>query len=232
MRMVGANWDLPWAGELRSLLTKTVGVLGLLAEHLGELVGVDRAVVYGSWAARYTGRPGSFPRDVDVLVVGDPDRPAQRRVPGGRENAGGPGEPRRGRADGVGPTEAGLVPGRGEGGRAGGGSAAPVTRSRLAQVEAELVALGSLEKVRRKPAAVAGWVNDATRHVASAARLAEDDSRLAYAACHDAIRKALTGLLAHRGYRPAGGEGVHVRVQEWGSVALAGLVDETLPPWT
>jgi predicted nucleotidyltransferase len=35
--------------------------------------GVDEAYIYGSWAARYAGEPGPFPRDVDVLVVGDAD---------------------------------------------------------------------------------------------------------------------------------------------------------------
>lgn len=96
-------------------------------------------------------------------------------------------------------------------------------------MEAELVTLGSLERVPRNATAVAAWVNDARRHVASAKRLAVDDPRLAYAACHDAIRKALTGLLAQRGFRPVGGGGAHLRVQEWGMVALGGVVDgETL----
>jgi len=31
---------------------------------------VEQAFIYGSWAARYLGEPGSVPRDVDVLAVG------------------------------------------------------------------------------------------------------------------------------------------------------------------
>ena len=31
---------------------------------------MDQAYIYGSWAARYLGEPGSVPRDVDVLAVG------------------------------------------------------------------------------------------------------------------------------------------------------------------
>lgn len=89
-----------------------------------------------------------------------------------------------------------------------------------------MLRLGVLERVRRNPAAVSSWVNDARRHVASARRLADDDPRLAYAACHDAIRKALTGMLADRGLRATGGERGHVRVQEWGVVALASVVDQ------
>jgi hypothetical protein len=34
---------------------------------------VERAFIYGSWAARYHGEPGPPPVDVDVLVIGDPD---------------------------------------------------------------------------------------------------------------------------------------------------------------
>jgi len=48
-----------------------VGVLGRLADALGDVDGVDEAFVFGSWAARYSGEPGPAPRDIDVLVVGD-----------------------------------------------------------------------------------------------------------------------------------------------------------------
>lgn len=36
--------------------------------------GVRRAFIGGSWATRYQGRPGRFPHDIDVIVVGSPDR--------------------------------------------------------------------------------------------------------------------------------------------------------------
>lgn len=35
--------------------------------------GVDRVVIFGSWAARRLGVPGLPPNDIDVLVVGSPD---------------------------------------------------------------------------------------------------------------------------------------------------------------
>ena len=69
--LVVANWNLPWARELRSILVQTVGVLGRLTEALADVEGVEEAYVFGSWAARYLGEPGPPPRDVDVLVVGD-----------------------------------------------------------------------------------------------------------------------------------------------------------------
>jgi len=95
----------------------------------------------------------------------------------------------------------------------------------LARVEREMITLGYLERIALNPSVVAEWINEASRHLRSATLLANDDPRLAYAACHDAIRKALTGVLAHRGLRPKGGEGAHARIIEWGTVALAADVD-------
>lgn len=70
-KLVRPNWDLPWAPELRSILMQTIGVLGRLGEALSDVDGVNDAFFFGSWAARYTGEPGAFPHDVDVVVIGD-----------------------------------------------------------------------------------------------------------------------------------------------------------------
>lgn len=43
-------------------------------EAFAEVSGVDEVLIFGSWAARYHGRPGPPPRDLDLLVVGKPDR--------------------------------------------------------------------------------------------------------------------------------------------------------------
>ena len=69
--LVSANWTLPWARDLRSILVQTVGVLGLLSDALSPIPGVNQAYVFGSWAARYQGEPGPPPRDIDVLAIGD-----------------------------------------------------------------------------------------------------------------------------------------------------------------
>ncbi|WP_423919707.1 winged helix-turn-helix domain-containing protein [Candidatus Poriferisodalis sp.] len=69
-RLVRPNWSLPWALELRSILMQTVGVVGRLGEAISGVGGVDSAFVFGSWAARYRGEPGPYPKDVDVVVVG------------------------------------------------------------------------------------------------------------------------------------------------------------------
>jgi predicted nucleotidyltransferase len=78
--LVAANWSLPWAKDLRSILVQTVGALGRLAEALAGVPGVESALVFGSWAARYAGEPGPPPRDIDVLVVGDADLRSLRRA--------------------------------------------------------------------------------------------------------------------------------------------------------
>jgi len=79
--LVRANWDLPWATQLRSILMQTVGVLGRIGEVLPHDGRVEQAYIFGSWAARYLGEPGPPPRDIDVLVVGDiPVRSVQRSL--------------------------------------------------------------------------------------------------------------------------------------------------------
>lgn len=52
-------------------------------------------------------------------------------------------------------------------------------------------------------------INDARRHVRSARELATTDPTLAISACHDAVRKSVTGHMAAVGFRPRGGEGAH-----------------------
>lgn len=74
-RLVSAPPDSPLRGPLTDLLALTFGPLPVLTDALAHVPGVERAFIYGSWAARYTGEPGPPPHDVDVLVVGtaDPD---------------------------------------------------------------------------------------------------------------------------------------------------------------
>ena len=41
-----------------------------------DVDGIDAAYLFGSWAARYVGQEGRPPADLDVLVIGTPDRDA------------------------------------------------------------------------------------------------------------------------------------------------------------
>jgi DNA-binding transcriptional ArsR family regulator len=74
-RLVQAQTDSPYYAGLADVLTKAFGVPAVLTEALRPVHGIDDAYVYGSWAARHDGQAGQRPvRDIDVLVLGEPDR--------------------------------------------------------------------------------------------------------------------------------------------------------------
>jgi predicted nucleotidyltransferase len=66
--------ESPLTGPLTELLMRSFGPRQVVAEELARVQGVEAAYLFGSWAARYEGEPGRAPADIDVLVVGDPDR--------------------------------------------------------------------------------------------------------------------------------------------------------------
>jgi len=68
--------DNPATVPLRQLLVVTYGPVPYLERALSGVEGITEAYIYGSWAARWHGEVGPAPGDVDVLVVGTPDRDA------------------------------------------------------------------------------------------------------------------------------------------------------------
>ncbi len=64
----------PLTDPLTELLLRSFGPHQAIAEELASLAGIERAFLFGSWAARYAGQPGRAPADLDVLVIGCPDR--------------------------------------------------------------------------------------------------------------------------------------------------------------
>ena len=66
--------DSPLTAPLTELLLRSFGPRQVLAEELEGVEGIDRAYLFGSWAARYAGEAGRPPADLDVLVIGAPDR--------------------------------------------------------------------------------------------------------------------------------------------------------------
>jgi DNA-binding transcriptional ArsR family regulator len=70
-KLMAANWELPWAVDLANLLGKTIGPRALLTDALRAVGGIQEAWIFGSWAARYDGKPGASPHDIDVVLIGD-----------------------------------------------------------------------------------------------------------------------------------------------------------------
>ena len=74
-RLVRANTASPYYAGLADVLTRAFGIPTVLANALRPLSGITAAYIYGSWAARHEGQVGPRPvGDIDVLVLGEPDR--------------------------------------------------------------------------------------------------------------------------------------------------------------
>jgi MarR family protein len=61
-------------GPLADLLLLGYGPKTAVQDALTDTPDIEQAFIGGSWAARYHGRSGAFPHDVDVIVVGKPNR--------------------------------------------------------------------------------------------------------------------------------------------------------------
>lgn len=61
---------------LSEIVLATMGPHLAVADAFAAVAGIDRVLIYGSWAARYKGHPGPPPNDLDILIVGTPDRAA------------------------------------------------------------------------------------------------------------------------------------------------------------
>jgi len=73
-RLVRANTEHPAFAPLAQLVLVTFGPHTVVEDEFGGLADVELVLIFGSWAARYEGEPGPPPNDLDVLVVGRPDR--------------------------------------------------------------------------------------------------------------------------------------------------------------
>jgi hypothetical protein len=75
-KLVRANDEAPFYRALRDLVVIVLGPTQVLGEELAGLSGVSAAAIFGSWAARAVGEAGPSPVDIDLLVIGRPDRDA------------------------------------------------------------------------------------------------------------------------------------------------------------
>lgn len=73
-KLLTANRESPYLRPLSQLATMAFGPPSVIADEFGPLDDVEAIFIYGSWAARYEGEPGPSPKDIDVLVLGKPDR--------------------------------------------------------------------------------------------------------------------------------------------------------------
>ena len=73
-KLVRVNTRAPFYRPLLDLITIVLGPVTVLADRLSDMPGIKCVDIFGSWAARYRGEPGPAPADIDVLVVGSPDR--------------------------------------------------------------------------------------------------------------------------------------------------------------
>lgn len=69
-RIVRPAADGPLAYHLAGLLRATVGPEVVLRRHLAGRPDIERAAIFGSYAARAAGEPGSPPGDIDLLLIG------------------------------------------------------------------------------------------------------------------------------------------------------------------
>ena len=74
VRLARADTDNPLYTPLKQLVMASYGAPAVIADEFGGVRGMERLYLFGSWAARYEGLPGPAPRDIDVLVVGHPNR--------------------------------------------------------------------------------------------------------------------------------------------------------------
>lgn len=73
-RYVRPNTSHALYRPVREIVEYCYGPIAVLPTLLKKVSGIEEAFVFGSWAARFTGAPGPDPEDIDVLIIGTPDR--------------------------------------------------------------------------------------------------------------------------------------------------------------
>ncbi len=86
-RLLRFNPDYRHLEPLAQILAASYGPVDVIRKHLGLVAGIDQVLVFGSYAARYQGKPGPEPRDIDILVIGDPAGRDVRRAASTIEDA-------------------------------------------------------------------------------------------------------------------------------------------------
>jgi len=73
-KLVRADAGNPYYEPLSRLALMSFGPPQVIREEFGAIDHAEQLFIFGSWAARYAGEEGPAPHDVDVLIIGTPDR--------------------------------------------------------------------------------------------------------------------------------------------------------------
>jgi hypothetical protein len=73
-KLTRANTENPYYDPLSRLALMSFGPPQVIREELGTIGRIEQLFIFESWAACYAGEQGPAPRDVDVLIIGAPDR--------------------------------------------------------------------------------------------------------------------------------------------------------------
>jgi hypothetical protein len=73
-KIVRATAGSPYYEPLSRLALMSFGPPQVIREEFGTIDHTEQLFIFGSWAARYAGEQGLAPHDVDVLIIGTPDR--------------------------------------------------------------------------------------------------------------------------------------------------------------
>ncbi len=75
-RLARARREGALVEALSRLLLVAFGPAVVARDELAAVPGIESAWVFGSWAARHEGVAGPAPNDLDILVIGEPERDA------------------------------------------------------------------------------------------------------------------------------------------------------------
>jgi len=73
-KLLSANESNPYVRPLTQLVLMSYGPPLVISEEFGAVGRIEQLMIYGSWAARYEDEAGPVPNDIDLLVIGRPDR--------------------------------------------------------------------------------------------------------------------------------------------------------------
>lgn len=72
--LVRADQSSRFFKPIREIVIAAFGAPAVVTEEFATISGVDALILFGSWASRFEGVEGRYPNDLDILVLGNPNR--------------------------------------------------------------------------------------------------------------------------------------------------------------